>query len=120
MALAFNASQKLDLPVVAQSALLRAYLQEQDRVIKALLDPQQLSKTGDGTYTYAVTTLQVFQLQVRPVVSLAVGLSEGVLSIKATDATIEGVGLVDDFQLTLEASLEATDRGLHTLDRARV
>lgn len=48
MALAFHASQKLDLPVVAQSTLLEAYLQEKDRVIKALLDPRQLSKTGQG------------------------------------------------------------------------
>ena len=112
MALAFNASQKLDLPVVAQKALLGAYLQEKDRVIKALLDPRQLSKTGEGTYTYTVTTLQVFQLQVRPVVSLAVGLSEGILSIKATDATLDGLGLVDDFQRNLEALLEATERGL--------
>ena len=112
MALAFNASQKLDLPVVAQKTLLGAYLQEKDRVIKALLDPRQLSKTGEGTYTYTVTTLQVFQLQVRPVVSLAIALSEGILSIKATDATLDGLGLVDDFQLNLEALLEATDRGL--------
>ena len=112
MALAFHASQKLDLPVVAQSTLLEAYLQEKDRVIKALLDPRQLSKTGEGTYTYTVTTLQVFQLQVRPVVSLAVSLSEGVLCIQATEATLDGLGLVDDFQLSLEALLEATDRGL--------
>ena len=112
MALAFNASQKLDLPVVTESALLGTYLQETDRVIKALLDPRQLSKTGDGTYTYTVTTLQVFQLQVRPVVSLAVGLNDGILSIRATDATLDGLGLVDDFQLNLEALLEATDRGL--------
>ena len=112
MALAFHASQKLDLPVVAQSALLEPYLQEKDRVIAALLDPRQLSKTGEGTYTYTVTTLQVFQLQVRPVVSLAVSISDGTLCIQATEASLDGLGLVDDFQLSLEARLQATDRGL--------
>ena len=112
MALAFHASQKLDLPVIAQSTLMETYLQEKDRVIEALLDPRQLSKTGEGTYTYTVTTLQVFQLQVRPVVSLAVSINEGILCIQATEATLDGLGLVDDFQLSLKALLQATERGL--------
>ena len=67
MPLAFSASQKLDLPVQTQIDRLPAYLQEEDRVVKALLDPSQLERLEPGRYRYTVTTIQVFQLQVKPV-----------------------------------------------------
>ena len=54
----------------------------------------------------------MFQLQVCPVVSLKIKQGDGTISIQATDATLEGLGLVDDFQLSLEALLEVTDQGL--------
>ena len=101
MPLAFSASQQLDLPVQAEIDRLPDYLQEEDRVVKALLDPSQLSLIQPGHYRYTVTTIQVFQLQVKPVVSLEV-LREGqTLSMRAVDAQLEGLGLVDDFQLSL-------------------
>ena len=112
MTLAFRASQHLDLPVANQTGHLRSYLQQEDRVIKALLDAHQLDRIGPGRYRYTVTTLQVFQLQVCPVVSLKIEHGDGTISIQATDATLEGLGLVDDFQLSLEALLEVTDQGL--------
>ena len=112
MTLAFRASQHLDLPVANQTGHLRSYLQQEDRVIKALLDAHQLDRIGPGRYRYTVTTLQVFQLQVCPVVSLKIEPGDGTISIQATDATLEGLGLVDDFQLSLEALLEVTDQGL--------
>ena len=112
MTLAFRASQHLDLPVANQTQPLRSYLQQEDRVIKALLDARQLDRIGPGRYRYTVTTLQVFQLQVCPVVSLKIEPGDGTISIQATDATLEGLGLVDDFQLSLEAQLQVTDHGL--------
>ena len=112
MTLAFHASQHLDLPVANQTKHLRSYLQQEDRVIKALLDARQLDRIAPGRYRYTVTTLQVFQLQVCPVVSLKIKQGDGTISIQATDATLEGLGLVDDFQLSLEALLEVTDQGL--------
>ena len=65
-----------------------------------------------GRYRYTVTTLQVFQLHVKPVVSLEVDEVSGQLRIRALDADLEGLGLVDDFELSLEALLEATPTGL--------
>ena len=112
MTLAFRASQHLDLPVANQTGHLRSYLQQEDRVIKALLDAHQLDRIGPGRYRYTVTTLQVFQLKVCPVVSLKIESGDGTISIHATDATLKGLGLVDDFQLSLEALLEVTDQGL--------
>ena len=112
MTLAFRASQHLDLPVEDQTEHLRSYLQQEDRVIKALLEANQLELIAPGRYRYTVTTLQVFQLQVSPVVMLKIEQGDGTISIQATDAQLEGLGLVDDFQLSLEALLEVADRGL--------
>ena len=112
MTLAFRASQHLDLPVASQNKHLRSYLRQEDRVIKALLDERQLERIGPGRYRYTVTTLQVFQLQVCPVVLLKIEQGDGRISMQATDATLEGLGLVDDFQLSLEALLEVGDQGL--------
>ena len=112
MTLAFRASQHLDLPVENQAEHLRSYLQQEDRVIKALLEASQLELIAPGRYRYTVTTLQVFQLQVSPVVMLKIEQGDGTISIQATDAQLEGLGLVDDFQLSLEALLEVADRGL--------
>lgn len=112
MPLAFSASQQLDLPVQEQIDRLPAYLQEEDRVVKALLDPNQLERVDEGRYRYTVTTIQVFQLQVRPVVSLTVQQDGQTLIMRAVDAQLEGLGVVDDFELSLESVLEASSTGL--------
>lgn len=112
MPLAFQASQHLDLPVLTNAKRLPTYLLEQDRVVAALLNDKQLSALGKGRYLYTVTTLKVFQLQIKPIVSIEVINEAGRLTMRATDAELEGLGLVDDFELTLEAILEAKSSGL--------
>jgi hypothetical protein len=112
MPLAFSASQQLQLDVSLQPERLAAYLSDQDRVVKALLDPNQLEPLGPGRYRYAVTHLQVFQLQIQPVVDLRIHLAQDRLVLEATECELEGLGLVDDFQLTLGSWLAAGANGL--------
>ena len=112
MPLAFSASQRLDLPVDRNRRHLAAYLQQEERVIGALLDEHQLSKLSPGTYRYTVTTLQVFQLQVKPVVSLQVQTDQGSIHMRALDCELEGLGIVQDFSLTLDATLICDEHGL--------
>ena len=112
MPLAFSASQALQLPVQRQASQLSAYLNDEQRVISALLDPKQLSPLGPGRYRYTVTRLQVFQLQIQPVVELVARRSPNRIELEALDCELEGLGLVDDFQLTLHSWLEATADGL--------
>ena len=112
MPLAFRASQQLQLDVSHQPERLAAYLSDQDRVVKALLDPNQLEPIGPGRYRYAVTHLQVFQLQIQPVVDLRIRLAQERLVLEATECELEGLGLVDDFQLTLGSWLAAGANGL--------
>jgi len=112
MPLAFSASQQLELPVRAQRDQLAGYLNEGDRVVKALLNPSQLEMLAPQNYRYTVTRLQVFQLQIQPVVELRTRSSPGRLELEAVDCQLEGLGLVDDFQLSLRSWLVAGDQGL--------
>jgi len=112
MPLAFSASQQLQLSVSHQPQRLAHYLTQEDRVVKALLNPSQLEPLAPGHYRYAVTHLQVFQLQIQPVVQLRTHSSPGRIELEAIDCQLEGLGLVDDFELALHSWLEATDSGL--------
>ena len=112
MSLAFEASQKLDLPVRCHAERLPDYLQQEERVLGALLDSRQLTKIRPGHYRYLVTSLQVFQLQVKPVVSLQVHSDKGSLHMRALDCELEGLGVVQDFSLTLDATLVCDAHGL--------
>jgi len=113
MPLAFSASQALQLSVKQHPDQLPAYLNDEERVIGALLDPKQLMSLGGGRYRYTVTRLQVFQLQIQPVVELVARCSANRIELEAVDCELEGLGIVDDFQLTLESWLEASPEGLH-------
>ena len=112
MLLAFDAKQKLKLSVTRNKEYLSKYLLEEERVVGAMLDPNKLEPEGDGMYKYTVTSFKVFQLDVKPVVSIAVENNEGVLTMSALDSKLDGLGIVEDFNLILKANLEATDFGL--------
>jgi hypothetical protein len=112
MSLAFSASQQLQLAITDQVDQLGRYLEDEERVVKALLDPKQLQTLAPGHYRYEVTHLQVFQLQIQPVVQLRTHASPGQLELEAVDCQLEGLGLVDDFQLTLSSWLRAGNQGL--------
>ena len=112
MLLSFDAKQKLKLSVTRNKEYLSKYLLEEERVVGAMLDSKKLSPEGDGKYKYTVTSFRVFQLDVKPVVSIAVENKEGILKMSALESTLDGLGIIDDFNLILKANLEATDIGL--------
>ena len=72
MPLAFAASQKLDLTVRKNAERLPNYLQQEGRVLNALLDARQIERLSPGHYRYLLADLRVFQLQVKPVVALQI------------------------------------------------
>ena len=112
MLLAFDAKQKLKLSVTRNKKYLSKYLLEEERVVGAMLDHNKLVPEGEGKYKYTVTSFKVFQLEVNPVVSIGVENKEGVLKMSALDSKLDGLGIVEDFNLILKANLEATDNGL--------
>lgn len=112
MRLAFSASQQLNLAVKQHTQHLGTYLQQEERVVSALLDPRQLQPLEPGHYRYTVSQLQVFQLRIQPIVDLQTRLLDGRLELQASDCQLEGLGLVDDFELSLSSWLRATPQGL--------
>ena len=112
MSLAFSASQQLNLQVSRHRERLSDYLAQDERVVSALLDPRQLTPLEAGHYRYTVSQLQVFQLRIQPIVDLRTHRSPGRLELEAIDCHLEGLGLVDDFVLTLRSWLSASSEGL--------
>ena len=112
MLLSFDAKQKLKLSVTRNKEYLSKYLLEEERVVGAMLDSEKLIPEGEGKYKYTVTSFKVFQLDINPVVSIAVENKDGVLIMSALDSKLDGLGIIDDFNLILKANLEATDIGL--------
>ena len=106
MLLAFDAKQKLKLSVKRNKEYLSKYLLEEERVVGAMLDPNKLVPEGDGKYKYTVTSFRVFQLDVKPVVSIAVENKDGILKMSALESKLDGLGIVDDFNLILKANLQ--------------
>ena len=112
MLLSFDAKQKLKLSVKRNKEYLSKYLLEEERVVGAMLDSNKLVSEGDGRYKYTVTSFKVFQLDINPVVSIAVEKKDGILKMSALDSKLDGLGMIDDFNLILKANLEATEVGL--------
>ena len=112
MLLSFDAKQKLKLSVSRNQEYLPYYLLEEERVVGAMLDSKKLVPEGEGKYKYTVTSFKVFQLDINPVVSIAVENKDGVLKMSALDSKLDGLGIIDDFNLLLKANLEATSTGL--------
>ena len=112
MLLAFDAKQKLKLSVKSNKEYLSNYLLEEERVVGAMLDSRKLVPEGEGKYKYTVTSFKVFQLDINPVVSIGVENKDGVLTMRALDSKLDGLGMIDDFKLILKADLKATDIGL--------
>ena len=112
MLLSFDAKQKLKLSVTTNKERLSTYLLQEERVVGAMLDSNKLRPEGHGKYKYNVTSFRVFQLDVNPVVSIAVENKNGALVMSALDSKLDGLGIVDDFNLILKANLQATNIGL--------
>ena len=87
MLLSFDAKQKLKLSVTRNKEYLSKYLLEEERVVGAMLDPKKLLPEGEGRYKYTVTSFKVFQLDINPVVSIAVENKDGILKMSALDST---------------------------------
>ncbi len=112
MLLSFDAKQKLKLSVTTNKEYLSDYLLQEERVVGAMLDSNKLIPEGEGKYKYNVTSFRVFQLDINPVVSIAVENNNGALIMSALDSKLDGLGIVEDFKLILKANLQATEIGL--------
>lgn len=107
MLVAFSAQQNLRLVVDHQNGRLADYLTQDERVVRALLRPSQLEVLAPARYRYNMSRLQVFQLEVRPVVDLRTTVVPQRLEIRSCDSRLEGLGSGYGFQLQLYSWLAA-------------
>ena len=87
MPLAFSASQKLDLTVRKNAERLPTYLQQEGRVLAALLDARQIEHLSPGHYRYLLADLQVFQL--------VVGMDQGGPATGSVSLDLEACGCAE-------------------------
>ncbi|MXY63180.1 MAG: DUF1997 domain-containing protein [Synechococcus sp. SB0665_bin_28] len=110
MQLAFSARQKLGLTVPGSSGNLSAYLRQEERVVRVLLGADALQVLRPAHYRYTLPRFKVFQLQVQPIVDLRTTLLPHRLVIHSCQCRLDSTALAaNDFQLQLEAWLEARD-----------
>ena len=57
--------------------------------------------------------VQVFQLHIQPIIDLQVRSNDGRLELEALEGRLEGLGLVEDFNLSLRSWLQASPLGLN-------
>ena len=107
MLVAFSAQQNLRMVIEHQNGHLADYLAQDERVVRALLRPSQLEVLTATRYRYNMSRLQVFQLQVRPVVDLHTTVLPQRLEIRSYGSRLEGLGSGHDFQLQLYSWLQA-------------
>ena len=99
MLLSFDAKQKLKLSIKRNKEYLSKYLLEEERVVGAMLASKKLLPEGEGRYKYTVTSFKVFQLDIKPVVLIAVDNKDGILRMSALESTLDGLGIIDDLSL---------------------
>ena len=59
-----------------------------------MLDSKKLVPEENGLYKYTVTSFRVFQLDINPVVSIAVENKNGVLKMSALDSKLDSLGIL--------------------------
>jgi hypothetical protein len=74
----------------------------------ALLDAKQLTRLQSRALPLCGDQPAGLQLHVKPVVSLQIHMEGDTLVMQALDCELEGLGIVDDFALNLEARLTST------------
>ena len=109
MPLAFNASQHLDLPVQRHAERLPAYLQ---RTIGCWQHcwTSKLTRLGPGRISLSRHQPSGVSAagETDRVIADRTRTTRSTMLMRAVDCELEGLGVVDDFQLTLEAILNAT------------
>jgi hypothetical protein len=103
----FSASQSVDLILAEQEERIAAYLRQPERLLRALINPDQLSPLAGQCFRYELQPLNFLVLRLQPSVDLRVWTDEaGVLRLKSIDARIRGLDLTPSrFGLTLQGEL---------------
>lgn len=86
----FSASQSVTISVPQQPQSIEAYLSEVDRLVYALIDPQQVAVISPNLFRVKMKAIKFFGLSLQPVCDLEVWLEESTVRLASNRCELEG------------------------------
>lgn len=102
----FSASQSVTISVPQQPHPIEAYLSEVDRLVYALIDPQQVAVISPNLFRVKLKVIKFFGLSLQPVCDLEVWLEDNTLRLASNRCELEGYEAFNQrFTLNLQGYL---------------
>jgi hypothetical protein len=113
MLIRFNASQNLQISVTEESVPIQHYLKQPQRLVKALVDPKQISQVGEDLFCLKMRPISFLYFTLQPTVYLKVWVDgKGCLNLRSTGCEIRGIEYINQrFDLALVGKLSAQKKG---------
>jgi Protein of unknown function (DUF1997) len=107
MNVCFSAVQSVEIAVVEQPIPIQHYLRQPQRLIQALIDPEQVEPLGEDCFRFKMRPLHFMMLNLQPTVDLQIWVeSDGIIHLQSVACEIRGVEYINQrFDLTLIGQL---------------
>jgi hypothetical protein len=107
MNVCFSAIQSVEIAVPAQPIPIQHYLRQPQRLIQALIDPNQVDTLGQDCFRFKMRPLQFLALSLQPTVDLHIWAeSDGTIRLQSIGCDIRGVEYINQrFNLNLAGQL---------------
>jgi len=107
MNVCFSAIQTVEILVPAQPIPIQHYLRQPQRLIQALIDPNQVDTLGQDCFRFKMRPLQFLALSLQPTVDLHIWAeADGTIHIQSLGCDIRGVEYINQrFNLNLTGQL---------------
>ncbi|MGB5916610.1 MAG: DUF1997 domain-containing protein [Phormidesmis sp.] len=86
----FSASQAVTISVPTQPLSIEDYLNEPERLVYALIDPQHVERINPNLFRVKVRALKFLGLSIQPVCDIEVWLDAGTVRLRSNRCQLEG------------------------------
>jgi len=86
----FSASQAVTISVPTQPSSIEDYLNEPERLVYALIDPQYVERLSPNLFRVKVRALKFLGLSIQPVCDIEVWLNAGAVRLRSNRCQLEG------------------------------
>ncbi|MDJ0557216.1 MAG: DUF1997 domain-containing protein [Microcoleaceae cyanobacterium MO_207.B10] len=104
----FFASQSVELLVPEQPFPICDYLNESERIVKALADPNRIKQIAPDIYSLRMRPLKFFMLKIEPIVDMKIWTTpEGIVNLKSVGCQLKGMSMINEhFQINLSGKMQ--------------
>ncbi|WP_322743630.1 DUF1997 domain-containing protein [Vasconcelosia minhoensis] len=93
-----------------QSVPIQQYLKQSDRLMLALIDPEQLETLEPGLFRFRMQPIKFVTLMLRPVSDIEIWSEQNTVYVHSTACRLEGQPAISDkFSLNLQGHLSSQD-----------